>query len=83
MNVPDSHEVSYLIIVRIINKFNTLLRMTFKGKYYHGDINSMFWLVLAMLATSLASQTNIKLEPEVFRDGLVPMFLLEIANQVV
>ena len=30
MNVPDSHKVSYLIIVRIITKFNTLLRMTYR-----------------------------------------------------
>ena len=51
MNAPDSHEVSYLVIVRIISKFNTLLRMIYRLTIFTVTECS-HWLVLAMLATS-------------------------------
>ena len=78
MNVPDSHEVSYLVIVRIISKFNTLLRvMTYRLTIFTVTACS-HWLVLAMLATNA---TRIKPEPEVFRDGLAHNLFPNVRNQ--
>ena len=64
MNAPDRHRVSYLVIIRIIRKFSTLLRMIYRLTIATVTVCSQDWLVLA------TSASHIKLEPEVFREDI-------------